>query len=71
MLTSNSSELNKQSTPKPPTPSTSKFISQKQLDQFEKQRNALKHKINSELIEFDELLSNLISVRTKSQQFTQ
>lgn len=64
VLTNNSSELSK-------IPVSSKIITQKQVTHFEIQRNALKHKINSELMEFDELLSNLIAARTKSQQFIQ
>lgn len=62
-LNTNNSELNKQSI------SNAKFLSLKQLTQFEIQRNSLKHKIDYELSEFDHLLSNIINVRYQWQIF--
>lgn len=64
-LGNNTHELNKQST------SGAKILSQKQLAQFEIQRNSLKHKVDYELSEFDHLLTNLINVRTQWESFTQ
>lgn len=62
-LSNNTYEANKQS--------TAKFLSQKQLVQFEMHCNALKNRIDFELNEFDFLLTNLINVRGQWLQFSQ
>ncbi len=61
-LGSNSYELNKQT--------NAKYLSQKQLTQFEIHSNSLKHRIDYELNEFDFLVGNLINTRTQWQKFT-
>lgn len=48
-----------------------KLLSQKQQNQFEIQRNALKHKVDYELSEFDNLITSLLNVRSQWNQFSQ
>ncbi len=61
-LGANSYELNKQT--------SAKYLSQKQLTQFEMHSNSLKHRIDYELSEFDFLVGNLVNARAHWQQFT-
>lgn len=66
VLSTNSHELNKQS-----SSSSAQIFTQKQLSKFEIQRNSLKHRVDFEISEFDYLLSNFIDVRSQWQQFFQ